>query len=196
MASNFHLTTGEYNLVNNAEFLHTKNIILKKVIALFSALNEHFVEEASGRLPGALTAVAPKISRGEQYLGLPYVMLDYPRMFSRENTFAIRTFFWWGNFFSIHLQLSGVYQQQFAPTIIRRLAEHETGGWFVAVGEEEWSHHFEEVNYRPVEHVDVNQIINTHSFVKLAKKIPLQQWEHVEYLLKKYFNEILKLTTH
>ena len=32
-------------------------------------------------LPGDIAAIAPKIARGENYLGLPYVMLDYPRYF-------------------------------------------------------------------------------------------------------------------
>ena len=32
-----------------------------------------------------------------------------PAVFSKENIFAIRTMFWWGNFFSISLHVSGKY---------------------------------------------------------------------------------------
>ena len=55
----------------------------------------------------AIVQSTPKIAKGENYLQLPYVLLDYPRCFDKENIFAIRTMFWWGNFFSITLHLSG-----------------------------------------------------------------------------------------
>jgi len=57
--------------------------------------------------------VSPKISRGENYLGLPYLVLDYPRLFRPDAVLAIRTFFWWGHFFSSTLQLSGGYKTEF-----------------------------------------------------------------------------------
>ena len=53
--------------------------------------------------------ISPKISKGEAYRGLPWLMLDYPRYFGKEGHLSIRVFFWWGNFIAIYLHSSGVY---------------------------------------------------------------------------------------
>lgn len=53
----------------------------------------------------------PKLSNGEKYDNLPWLMLDFPRKLTgNEGFFALRTFFWWGNYFSIQLILSGRFQ--------------------------------------------------------------------------------------
>ena len=41
-------------------------------------------------LPAEMLFHSPKISKGENYKGLPYVMLDYPRCFGKTDIFAIR----------------------------------------------------------------------------------------------------------
>jgi hypothetical protein len=55
-------------------------------------------------------ALLPKISKGENYLGYPWVMMDYPRHFHQQKGhLALRVFFWWGHQFVILFQVSGQY---------------------------------------------------------------------------------------
>src|SRR3954452_928432 len=100
------LTAYESELVRDSKVLLTKNIIIEKVYRLFGQLASGYQDRLAASPVVGLNAVQAKISRGENYRGLPYVMLDYPRIFSKDHTFAIRSFYWWGNFFSITLQLS------------------------------------------------------------------------------------------
>jgi len=104
------LSAKELELVCSTDWILTKHIIIEKVINLFSAMlisMQQKTGEQKSNLPVEVFIKDPKISRGENYRQLPYVMLDYPRYFEKQDTLAIRTFFWWGNFFSINLQLSG-----------------------------------------------------------------------------------------
>ena len=71
---------------------------------------------------------SPKISKGENYRGLPYVMLDYPRLFGREEVLAIRTFFWWGHGFSVTLHLKGGYRERISAGIATTLGGIGGGG--------------------------------------------------------------------
>src|SRR5262245_61567301 len=104
------LSAFEQQLVTDANWILTKNGIIEKVYLLFGNLSEHYKQEPLlQQLPAEAVTASPKIARGENYEGLPYVMLDYPRCFGKEDTLAIRTFFWWGHFFSITLQLKGKY---------------------------------------------------------------------------------------
>jgi len=107
------LSSKELDLVCNIDWILTKHAIIQKVYALFGAesmILQQLVAQELPALEAIINAYNPKIAKGENYKQLPYVMLDYPRCFEKENTLAIRTMFWWGNYFSIHLQLEGIYK--------------------------------------------------------------------------------------
>ncbi|HEX6916286.1 MAG TPA: hypothetical protein VF145_13645, partial [Chitinophagaceae bacterium] len=126
--ANVKLSKEELDLVTNAGFILTKNRIIGKVYDMFGLLSETFRQQAAG-FPDEMSRAQAKISKGENYLGLPWVMMDYPRLFSKTDVFAVRCFFWWGNFFSITLQLSGKYLGQYASPAERYLQQHPSGWW-------------------------------------------------------------------
>ena len=78
------------------------------------------IQVQSLRLPEAVIQSSPKITRGENYQLLPYVILDYPRCFQKEQVFAIRTMFWWGKGISITLHVSGNVARMAALADLRR----------------------------------------------------------------------------
>lgn len=138
-----HLSSSELQLVKNAGVLLTKNLIIGKVYELFGELAELLRNEiyTPANVKEDVLVMAPKISRGENYKGLPYVMLDYPRFFGRENVLAARTFFWWGNYFSVTLHLKGEYQQEFFQQINDEAAWLKERGFVMFAGDDEWEHH-------------------------------------------------------
>jgi hypothetical protein len=100
----------ELELVENAGLILTKNTIIRKIHELFGLISEQMKSELQiASLPEEIKQTSPKISKGENYKGLPYVVLDYPRLFTRENIFAVRTLFWWGHYFSVTLQLKKTF---------------------------------------------------------------------------------------
>src|SRR4051812_10400669 len=116
-ATNVGLSKNELEMVTSSEFILTKNRIVEKVYRLFGLLSEDYkniLQEYATALPAEVFASSPKIYKGENYLNLPYLMMDYPRVFLKDDTFAIRCFFWWGNYFSITLQLSGKFLRHFS----------------------------------------------------------------------------------
>jgi hypothetical protein len=109
--------------------------------------------------------------------------------------FTIRTMFWWGNFFSITLHLSGKYKETFETVIqknIQSLAEHDFN---ICINEEEWQHHFKTDNYMPVNKFtqdEINNITRRH-FIKVAIKFPLEKWDTMPSLLEKSFLDLLQV---
>ena len=96
-------------------------------------------------------AIPPKISKGENYKGLPYLVLDYPRYFGKDDHFAIRSMFWWGNFFSITLHLSGIYKKMYENKIEASFTLLKEESFFIGISDDQWEHHFETSNYLPLE---------------------------------------------
>jgi hypothetical protein len=192
------LSDEEQQLVNNPEFILTKRIIIDKVCSLLAMVLENqkaTLSQAENWLPLDVIKSSPKIAKGENYLLLPYVILDYPRCFDGGNIFAVRTMFWWGNFFSITLQLSGKYKERFENKIIENSEKLQTD-FFICINEYQWQHNFEADNYIPVEQVNKNEfekLILQKSFVKLAAKFPLQHWNDVPALLDNFFTEIIEM---
>lgn len=193
------LSEEEQQLVNNAAWILTKRKIIDKVNILFGELTvkmkAHLFAELQ-YLPEEVINSVPKIAKGENYLHLPYVLLDYPRCFDKENIFAVRTMFWWGNFFSCTLHLSGSYKKEFELALQHNIAALQKNKFYICINKDEWQHHFELENYLPVDQLaeeEIKNIILQQPFIKVAANFSLHQWKEINVLLEKSFSEILHL---
>ncbi len=191
------LSPEEGALVISADWILTKNSVIQKTIQLLASLQtqqEILLLTYKGILPGEIINSSPKISKGENYKGLPYLVLDYPRYFNKEDTFAIRMFFWWGNFFSGTLHLSGIYKRMYEEKIIQSFETLKTEGFSICINEDQWEHHFEITNYLPLHSLtsyQFEEMINRKPFIKLSKKISLEQWNSAEKKLLEIFSHII-----
>lgn len=197
--SKIQLSPQEFDLVNNPGWILTKNEIILKVKHLLQDLlqnQQDYIQSLRHQLPEEILRPSPKISKGENYKGLPYLILDYPRFFEQKDIFAIRTMFWWGNFFSITLHLSGNYKILFTEKIINGYNALKEKEFYVCSQEEQWDHHFENYNYMPLSEWSRNDFerkINSGSFIKIANKISLNQWDDAQHHLLEYFKLINKV---
>ncbi len=193
------LSAKELDLVTNKDWILTKQIIIEKVYQLFGTLAlsmQQQVLQFKNVLPAVVSAYNPKISRGENYRGLPYVMLDYPRYFTKGSSLAIRTFFWWGNFFSINLQLAGEWKEFAIPSMMANFESLQQNNYAVCIHTDPWQHHFDEDNYLPLKKISAVEFatsLRSAAFIKIAKQIPVQQWDEVPTFFEHHFSEIVAL---
>ena len=166
---------------------------------LFSGLCDNMrdiVEAEKPGLPQEALISEPKISKGENYRQLPYVMLDYPRNFAGGNIFAVRTMFWWGNFFSITLHLAGDHKMIFHHNMDQRLQLLKKEEFYLCINENQWQHHFEEDNYilaSSKTHEELNEILRLQSFIKIARRFSLSRWNEMPAILERSFSEMIQL---
>ncbi|MEJ7586895.1 MAG: hypothetical protein WKI04_04970 [Ferruginibacter sp.] len=109
---------------------------------------------------------------------------------------AIRTFFWWGNFFSINLHLSGENKEQALSFLKANFTALQQEGYWLCVHNDPWEHHFEEDNFVSLENYNEAEfaaILYREPFIKIAKKISLQQWDIAGEFLNAQFNRLLTL---
>jgi hypothetical protein len=172
------LSPAEGSLLTNAEVILTKNRVMAKLKTLLEHVQEDLLLQAPSFSKPHVFGIPPKISRGENCLGLPYLVLDYPRLFQQQDVFAIRSFFWWGRFFSSTLQLSGLYKETFLPKIegaFSTFSKH-----YIGINTDPWQHHFEQDNYIPIaglQHGDFKKLLYQHTHLKLATSLPVAEWE-------------------
>jgi hypothetical protein len=188
----------EKELLSNTSWILTKNDILLKVRSLLAALADEQKKLLDGlsNFPTEITQSSPKISRGENYHGLPYLVLDHPRRFDRENILVIRTFFWWGNFFSTTVQLSGTPKTINESSIAASYTMLKENDYYLCTNDDPWEHHFEENNYTAIKmlsSMDFNKIIRNGQFIKIARKTELAHWDNAEELLLNNFRQLIQM---
>ncbi|MDB5199728.1 MAG: hypothetical protein JWO92_1691 [Chitinophagaceae bacterium] len=198
MPTKIQLSPQEMELVKNTNWILSKHVITKKVYDMFgeiSVLLKSETESYNYLFPENMQYQSGKISKGENYQLLPYVILDYPAFFWKDRIFAVRTMFWWGNFFSVTLHLSGDYKQKFINNSHALFSFLQKNNFFVCINENEWQHHFEKDNYIPSSTITLQQFetINEKNFFKISKKIPLAEWQHANQFIINSFREIMQL---
>jgi len=191
----------EIELLSDDHIILTKNAILQKLKIFMEELQlkqKSIIEKNISSFPAEVLKTSPKVSRGENYKGLPWLVLDYPRHFEQGNIFTIRTLFWWGKFFSISLHLSGRYKKQFESKIINKKPVLNKKDFYLCINQNEWEHHFENENFKKTSDLkakEFEEIIRNKSFLKIAKIVSLDKINKIEEILSDYYEDLVKLIT-
>jgi hypothetical protein len=181
----------ELKIAEDPGVILTKNVVIEKVYDQFGELGQILFESFSplqSIFPNELKLI-PKISKGEKYQELPWVMLDYPRCFSESGHFAVRIFFWWGHYYVVMAQFSGKY----AEPVLKRLDAGEMpeniSGYPVWAGfpSEIWDHRFPQEGLGPVSEMPFGA---RGDILKMAIRIPIANSHHLSEVAK-LFSEAL-----
>jgi hypothetical protein len=178
--SKIHLSPSEAELMQNAAIILTKNSVLEKIRNLLEDVQDRqlaFVHQ-NGLQTIDPFFISPKISKGENYRGLPYIILDYPRTSTEKNFFFIRSMFWWGHYFSSTLHLSGNYKTTFLDSI--KSSYDFLKDYYIGISNDQWAHHFEQSNYTSISALSENEFQQqcaAFEYIKIAMNCPLDKWD-------------------
>jgi len=188
----------EMELVSSPDIILTKNAILQKIKSFFEELRmkqQDILNKYSSQLPEEVLKISPKISRGENYKGLPWLVLDNPRYFQHNNIFAIRTMFWWGNFFSITLHVSGNNKNDLLKNLTDNVSLLTKNDFYIYNGIKEWEHDIDPDSYKKLSVInedELQKIFSANSFLKLAVKFTVESLETVEDNLSRNYELLVK----
>lgn len=180
--TNLKFSIEETKAMSEQEFFLLKNSATLKIIDLFGEIEKSLKAEVSdfGLEHSGLNISAGKIFRGENYRLFPYIVLDYPRLFSPKSVFAFRTMFWWGHEFSFTLHLQGEALEMYRFNLNKNLESLFGNDVYYCVNDTPWHYNFEGQNYSLLDLVKDKSEVEKRPFIKLSKKIPVQQFEKVQ----------------
>ncbi|SDC90079.1 hypothetical protein [Niabella drilacis] len=193
------LSSEEWSIVADPEIILTKNAVLRKIKAALESLSHWqlgFVRENAGRLPEAVFEYNGKISKGENYKGLPYLILDYPRHFRPGHIFAVRSMFWWGKQVSVTLHLSGEWKERFADQLTSRLEGLKNEALYLSCHGDEWEHDVRggsHILLSGPEHREGPDLLRNSSFIKLTYAAPVDQLERAPEFWREKFRNLTEL---
>ena len=183
--------------MRDQDFLITKNQVMEKTFGLLGTVEsklESLFKQST--IPTWYTKKSSKISRGEQYQGLPYMILDYPRIFEHEHVLAFRVLFWWGNFFSATLHLGGKYLDQYRDKLLERQnLIRQTPNYF-CISDDPWQYHYSHDYYQPAHGMEaerLDQALLTRSFIKISQKWSLEDYGQLPDLVATTWENMMSI---
>lgn len=185
----------ELLILHDTDFLLTKATVLEKINELLGQTRQELkesVENSNFSFPDRTDLLNGKISKGENYKNLPYMVLDYPALFTTKTALAYRTMFWWGNFFSATFHLEGIALNYYRKTITINLDKLLQKDVYIGVGDTPWQYHYEDDNYSLLNEAHSDFITNC-KFLKLSKKIELKKWNDVPKFSTNFFELVLSV---
>jgi len=176
----------ELEVLQNQSFFQQKHKVTQRFYELFGNLIQT-LKSNSNHLnfdyPDGTDISAGRITKGENYQNLPYIVADFPRHFSKKGVFAFRSWFWWGNYILFIWHISGEYLTQYEDLLLEKFTDFQKNDFYLSIGNNEWQHHLDFKSYISIKHVTFEEFrgyIKTKSFVKLVRKLDLNNLANLE----------------
>lgn len=185
--------------MHETELFRIKYQAMDKVAHLFGEASQE-LKKVIGHynLPSEVREKRAKIFRGENYLQLPYVVMDYPALFGTENIFAYRTMYWWGNFFSFTIQLSGEFLHMYKNSLLSNIGSLAGKNIYFCINSTPWQYHYEAENYVSVDEVIkktgiIEKQISERNFIKLSRSIKISEWDNLSQVCAETFQQFMQV---
>lgn len=196
--TNLSLSEEELAVLVNKRFFDIKHKVTRNIMEEFAALElivKPLWQASEISFPG-LNRDAGKIFRGENYNGYPYIVLDYPRLFNKQEVFAGRTMLWWGNDISFTLHLQGRAWDHYKDQITMGLTESTLADLDICILDNPWEYHRQKDNYIPLNtflkyHGDVE--IKNLPFLKLSQSMAITDYRLIRERGRNFYAEMITL---
>jgi len=179
----------DLSFIEDTELIIRKNNLVRQLFAHLSDLREELTHGLSQDPILNIKFPHGKISKGENYRGFPYLVLDYPSIFKKDNIFAYRTIVWWGHFYSNNIILKGKYLSPFKGRLFVDLPDLKADYFFL--GRNPWQHDFDQ-SYIPIKELSEDlikeQILN-NKFVKVAQQYDLKELNKIKKNTLSFFKK-------
>ncbi|MCF8254088.1 MAG: hypothetical protein K9H61_09375 [Bacteroidia bacterium] len=156
------LNNDEFNFIQDTHYPILKRNAIEKIKAQLFLLGEEMNQKFDQK--------GFKISLGENYLEMPYVVLDYPKISGNDFPFLFRTFFWWGHPISYQI----LVQTEPYKKLIEAWLTQKEEGVFVWVGENLWDNNWQGngfVGLNQLNEVQKEMVLNRNWFKLVGTKI-------------------------
>lgn len=188
--TNFNFSQGEASAICERNFFILKNSATQKIIDLFALLEKEMKNELM-LYPidvNELNSSTGKIFRGENYRSFPYIVLDYPRLFSTNSIFAFRSMFWWGHEFSFTLHLQGQAFEKYKKSLNENFSHLPGKEVYFCVNDTPWQYNFDKENYLPLEEIiDRREELFTKPFIKISRKLNVDEYANAyDYAIESF----------
>lgn len=185
-------TIAERLAAQNTNFFDAKRELTGKIIYSLEQLGEHLLQEVIIPVMPAngYNVSGFKVSRGENFNGYPFIVLDCPRINDTQSEVICRTIFWWGHHWSLHFALQGKALKRLNLNAIHQFDET----WQLYTGNHLWEQNPSIEESIPLHTFDASTHQPRH-FFKVYRKTLLAEAEQWPPYSMTVYKELFNLLT-
>lgn len=197
--SDLEFSRKEFQLLKDHQIFDEKAEITSKILYLFSKIEERVkikLKSTTFDFPENVLSGAGKISKGENYLNCPYIILDYPRLYSKEDIFAFRTIFWWGHYFSNAFIIGGKSYHRYIKRFIENPGKLRNRDWNICVHRTPWkleNNHWNFVLINNLSLEEIKLVLRKYPFIKIARIYPLDHYKKLKTDTRNFIFDMLNI---
>ncbi len=164
------LSKKEIQLLNDKSIWKTRQTLSHKLSEVLADIESEAKKKYEQRFTAwsGMYSWQSKISRGENYEGCPYLILDAPNSFSKDEILAVRSMIWYGHYASCFLLMSGAAFQKFLSTDFNKKLLQYKSEMYICIHNTPWNHQFIKDNMLPLS--DFDKSMSDLPFLKLGLK--------------------------
>ncbi len=170
-------TNAELEVASDTNFFDVKRELTSKIVTTLERYGEKLLEEIIAPVlkKQGIQRIGIKVSKGENFKGYPYVVLDCPRLFSTDTEVICRTIFRWGHGWSLHFTVQGKIFERVSSSL-SGFSSSLSNDWLLYTGENIWEQDVDSVLFVPTHSMPetaLSHTIKQQKFYKIATQINL-----------------------
>lgn len=152
------LNIDEFNLITDTWYPILKKGAIEKIKAQLGLLGSQMQENQPHW--------AYKISAGENYKNLPYLVLDFPKIGNKDFPFVFRTLFWWGKPISCQL----LVRTKLSENLFEDIKSRSNQNTLVLIGENLWENDFSSPSFKKLNELTQTEIsaLKSREYLKIV----------------------------
>lgn len=183
--STIKLTKHELNFAKDTSYPLAKKSVVQKIALQLNQLGKNM--QAVLNANNLFDTSEYKITRGENYKHMPYLMLDSPKLNGANFKIACRTMFWWGHYFSCNLFIkTECLNTAETASLLQKLPKAK-----IWIGDNLWEQELSSGEYVKVNTLTQTQIeiiLQKQPYLKLSAKIAINKVEQLPTLACKIYS--------
>ncbi len=152
----------ELDFLGNKKVIDLKSSILDRIELRLGQIRLNLLQNSQNwAISSSLLENRGKITRGENHLGYPWRILDFPSNFSGLDSFSLRHLFWWGNHCSVTLHIANQRSTKFINDDFQKLLEiiaKPQNNFLIGSTRNMWSN-------KITDHIDIASINNPTKYI-------------------------------
>lgn len=179
----FSFSAYELCILHDKAFFEAKHKIIEKWEAFLSDLVQNIdtwiKNTPEYTLPNEIIHTTPKISKGENYQGMPYMVLDYPRGFGKEDSLAFRNLLLWNR----GLYSTWFFEGKYIDYALKTYPKKDNTSMYLHQNTDKWIHELNEVDiYIDKPENCLSLLENTAKalkYLKFSNFTPFNKWSEI-----------------
>ena len=176
--STFKLTKHELDFISDPQWMSLKQKLVRNISDSMHGLGQWILKEY---YPG--TNQNHKVTRGENYQDMPYIVLDTPQLKATELAGKLRIMFWWGHYISVQLFLDAHTVRQFG------LAQISSSRYCILTADNLFNNDLDSIDFAYLDQPGI-KLSPEQQITKVCMKIGLDEMADIEKHIRIFMNDM------